>query len=295
MQAQGHIYPGHLLALDSFVEWHLLIMMATRKGSSSMATPIQRQIHNQHPGLASRLDYSNRQLRGPMPTSAREFEELMRRAHDPRTGGPGTADYSDLMALYQAGYDQNSFPEGGGIPRSADDTLAEVGRTQYRSDKAFVQDLVHPLLQELEINGQSLASLGPEAARREVALLMADCPPEQRNQLLEVVRAMDDSPVDNTGMSIDPSSLAALSEPRLEHVSVSGPVGGEDPSGLTQYFQDRGGRQGSLDNLMIRSQDQHPAFDGIVPGSTGGGGGEYRADLDAAMQAARGGGGTGDE
>ena len=65
-----------------------------------MASPIQWQIHNQHPGLANRLDYSNRQLRGPMPTSVREFEQLMHRAHDPRTGGPGTSDYSDLMVLY---------------------------------------------------------------------------------------------------------------------------------------------------------------------------------------------------
>lgn len=257
-----------------------------------MATPIQRYVNNQHPGLANRLDYSNRSLRGPMPTSAREFEELMHRANDPRTGGPGSSDYSDLMALYQAGYDLNSFPQGGGIPRSADDTFAEVGRTRYRSSQVFQADRVHPLLNEIDVDGQSLASLGPERARQEVALLMADCPPEQRSRLLEVVRAIDDSPAANDGISIDPSS--GFAEPRLEFTAVSSPEGGRDPSGLSQYFAGRGGTD-SLDSLMIQSAGQNAAFDGVVPGSTGGGGGEYRADLQAALEDARGGSGSGDE
>ena len=141
-----------------------------------MATEIQRLV-NSHDGSGGRLDYSNRQLRNAMPTSRREFIELRRAAHDPANGGPGSAAHSDLMALYQAGYDADSFPDAtGGIPRSVGDTVEQISNSAANAEQVW--DQIHPMLTQVRYGDQTLAEMGPEQAREVIAVAMADALPE---------------------------------------------------------------------------------------------------------------------
>lgn len=258
-----------------------------------MASNHQCLINNYKPGAANRLDYSGRQLRGAMPSSSKEFEALMMRAHDPQTGGPGSSDYSDLMALYQAGYDMNSFPDAsaGGIPRAAADTYADAGHERVRSHVGFDLDRVDPLLMSLKNEqGVPLAALGPEAAREYVTLQYVDTPASQRSQLHQVFAAIENSPVSHMGIEID---YSGASEEQLTYSIAMDDVGSQrDPSAWGEYVRSKAGdvpdSQLCLAALEIRTQSLGPDLSGIDAGSLGGGGGEYHSYFDSQYQAEHG-------
>ena len=97
-------------------------------------------------GQSNRTDYSGRRLTRAVPKTLQEFDQLRRAAHD---AGPGSADYSDYMALLQAGIDRDSLPDasGGGVPRSVAATQAELDDGAEDAREYFKAG-VHPMLHE---------------------------------------------------------------------------------------------------------------------------------------------------
>ena len=262
-----------------------------------MASNHQRLINNYKPGAGNRLDYSGRQLRGAMPSSSKEFEALMMRAHDPQTGGPGSSDYSDLMALYQAGYDINSFPDAsaGGVPRASADTYADAGHERVRSHVGFDLDRVDPLLMSLKNSeGVSLAAMGPEAAREFVTLSYLDTPASQRQQLHKIFAAIENSPTSSMGIEID---YSGASEEQLSYSVPMDDAGSQrDPSAWGEYVRSKAGdvpdSQLGMAALEIRATAGGPDLSGVDMGSLGGGGGEYHSYFDSQYQAEHGGDST---
>ena len=239
------------------------------------------------PGASKRLDYSNRQMRRSMPTTLAEFDELM---HEANTQGPSSPAYGDYMKILQSGLAREDFPdtEGGGLPRSIEDTQRAMGERAVRQHYAFKMQQVDPLLLQLkDTNGTPLAALGPDRAREVVALQMLEAPPSQRAQLVNVMRAIDNSPATNQGITIEtsPSDLQVL---QIE--SAMEDVGGNDPTGYQQFREGLTSPSEGIEGLMIHTSSD-PALAGIDMSSIGSGGGTYYADLDPAWQSNNGGGG----
>ena len=237
------------------------------------------------PGASKRLDYSNRQMRRSMPTTLAEFDELM---HEANMKGPSSPAYGDYMKILQSGLAREDFPdtEGGGLPRSIEDTQRAMGERAVRQHYAFKMQQVDPLLLQLkDTNGTPLAALGPDRAREVVALQMLEAPPSQRAQLVNVMRAIDNSPATNQGITIEtsPSDLQVL---QIE--SAMEDVGGIDPTG---YQQSRAAQsENGIADLRIQTSSDS-ALAGIDMSSIGSGGGTYYADLDPAWQSSNGDGG----
>ena len=235
----------------------------------------------------NRLDYSNRQLRNDLPSSRREMMELMDRAYDPQTGGPGSKDYSDLMAIYQAGYDINSFPDadGGGVPRSAADTMRAAGIKAQQDFASFDLSRVDPLLVKLtDGNGTSLAALGPDAAKVLVMNAMADASSNAERQQLDMVdRAIMNSPVSTQGINIDYSFAQDMGGGQY---SVSFADDTErDESGYTQMMRARTNHRVpdeklSMADMYIKTNSSGHELSGVDMTTIGSGGGSYDSFYD---------------
>ena len=232
-----------------------------------MSTEIQRLV-NSHDGSGGRLDYSNRQMVYPMPTSRREFIELRRQAHDPAEGGPGSAAHSDLMHLYMQGYDADSFPDAtGGIPRSVGDTVEQVSNSAAHAEKVW--DKVHPMLTQIRYGDQSLAEMGPEQAREVVAIAMADALPEQRSMLVELNKAMAESTV-KVWNGIDINQPEAFAE-EMTYQAPSSNAGASDPTGYADWHNGWNQEPATgVERLMLKNGNADPSMFGIDVAHDGG-------------------------
>ena len=239
-----------------------------------------------------RLDYSQRQLQCQMPTTKQAFERLMMEAYDPNTGGPGSEAYSDLMALYQAGYDQNSLPDANdaGVPRSMEESL---NRAEYAvQDKEFTN--VHPLLQQVKTpDGVSIADLGVEGSHQYLMEAMATAGPQGRQQLGELVKAwhQSDSRVFD-GIKIE---MPDSQQDSMTWEFSSEDDNNRDQSGYSQWRSNQLQEKTGLAALqMSNAQQADPMMFGIHQNADGGL--VYDAQLDASQSeayAAAGGGGDG--
>ena len=226
-------------------------------------------------GSSNRLDYSGRRLRSidQAPSSREAGLDFMYRAND---AGPGSEEYSDLMALYQAGWDPQDLPsaEGGGIPRGIGETAAEMSN-HSETARQYFSGPVHPLLHEIRLpDGRSLADAGPEAARTGLALAMADAPPHLRGVISQAMSEVDNANTSNLGITWEtPDDNLTWEAPTAQEA---------DPSGYTQWREGQSGYATGLQSLMIQARNSDSMFDGLS--NTGGGGGTY--DHYEAMQMA---------
>lgn len=232
-------------------------------------------------GQGNRHDYSNRTLRrDEIPSTLQEFDALRRAAHD---AGPGSDVYSDYMALLQAGYDRDNMPDasGGGVPRSIYATQAALNDGAEDAREYFKPESVHPMLHDYGIPGRgSFAELGPDYARAAVTELMAtSTSKEQRAALVELHKAIENSPTSSLGVVID------APDQRLEYTVSMGHDEGADPSGFSQWREGQAGLAPGVAGLMLRANNSDPAFDGIS--NTGSGGGTYDHYEARQMAAAR--------
>lgn len=232
-------------------------------------------------GQGNRHDYSNRTLRrNDVPSTLQEWDELRRAAHD---AGPGSAVYSDYMALLQAGYDRDNMPDasGGGIPRSINATAAELDDAAEDAREYFKPESVHPMLHEYGIPGRgSFAELGPAVARAVVSEMMATSTSKaQRAALVELSKAIENSRTSSLGVVIDEP------DQRLEYTISMGDDEDADPSGFTQWREGQAGLAPGVEGLMLRALNSDATFDGIS--NTGGGGGTYDHYEARQMAAAR--------
>jgi hypothetical protein len=250
----------------------------------------QQDLINKANNSGQRLDYSQRQLRSAMPTSKQAFERLMHEAYHPTTGGPGSEAYSDLMALYQAGYDQDSFPDANnaGVPRSVEETLH---RAEYAvQDKEFTN--IHPLLQQVKTaDGVPIAALGVEGSYQYIMEQMAVAGPQGRQQLGELVSAWHES----GSRVFDGIKIEAPDSPQdsLTWEFSSENDNDRDQSGYTQWRENQLQEKTGLAALqMSNAQQADQLMFGIHQSHDGGL--TYDAQLDAAQTSAYGGGGDGE-
>lgn len=231
-------------------------------------------------GQSNRTDYSGRRLTRAVPKTLQEFDELRRAAHD---AGPGSADYSDYMALLQAGIDRDNLPDasGGGVPRGVAATQAALDDGAEDAREYFKPEGVHPMLHEYGIPGRgSFAELGPAVARAVVSDMMAtSTSKEQRVALVELSKAIDNSLTSSLGVVFD------APDERLEFTIAMGDDSSADPSGFTQWREGQAGLAPGVDGLMLRALDSDDTWDGIS--NTGGGGGTYDHYTARQMAAAR--------
>ena len=247
-----------------------------------MATGAQRYVDLRlGNGQSNRTDYSNRRLTRAVPRTLQQFDELRRAAHD---AGPGSAQYSDYMALLQAGLDRDSLPDaaGGGVPRSVAATQAELGDAAEDAREYFKAG-VHPMLHEYGIPGQgSFAELGPDVARAVVTEMMAtSTSKEQRAALVELSKAIDNSPTSSLGIVIE------APDERLEYTISMGDDSNADPSGFTQWREGQAGLAPGLPGLMLRARDTDDTWDGLDAAAMSGNGGTFSVYEAKQLAAAR--------
>lgn len=226
-------------------------------------------------GAYNRLDYSGRQLTtvDRLPSS---YEEGLKFIHRGNESGVGSPAHSDLMAAYQAGWDLNNLPsaDGGGIPRSIEQTAAEIAHHSETARRYF-SGPIDPVLHQLQMpDGRTLAQAGPEEASTRLALAMADAPPSLRPLIIQAQQAIQNATTTSLGIEWETPD-----EPMVWQAATEEP---SDPSGYTQWREGQAGFAPGLQSLMLQAQHSDAMFDGIS--NTGGGGGTYD-HYDAMMMA----------